>query len=340
MNILEIKNLSVLFETPRGDVEAVKNLSMSIQAGETLGIVGESGSGKSVSSLALMGLLAQNAKMSAEKMQFLQHDLLKLTESQKQNIRGSEIAMIFQDPMTSLNPCFTIGFQLMESIGVHQKHFSKQERLKKSIDLLDSVGISEPETRMKAYPYQLSGGMSQRVMIAMALACKPKLLIADEPTTALDVTIQAQILDLLTTRIRDENMALILITHDIGIVAQYTNRMLVMYAGQAVEEGETHSIIENPRHPYTKALLDSLPSSHSFSEHRTRLASIPGLVPDLIRRPSGCQMHPRCPYVQDHCRSEMPGMDQHVDRLVRCFYPLNEGTPPLFEDSPSESVKE
>jgi dipeptide transport system ATP-binding protein len=322
MNIVEIKNLSVNFETQRGIVNAVQNLTFDVRQGETLGIVGESGSGKSVASLALMGLLPPNALLTADKMMLVRDDLLTISEKHKQTLRGGDMAMIFQDPMTSLNPSFTVGYQLMEALKQHQENLNKQQRKEKSIDLLKDVGISSPEARVKAYPHQLSGGMSQRVMIAMALAGLPQLLIADEPTTALDVTIQAQILDLLDKLRQEKNMSMILITHDIGVVAQHADRVMVMYAGQAVEIGNTKDVIERPSHPYTKALLDSLPGNHSEKEHRTKLTSIPGMVPDLANRPRGCQMHPRCTFVQDRCRVEMPEMDNTEERNVRCFYPL------------------
>ena len=322
MNILEIQKLSVGFKTRGGLVHAVQDLSFEVKKGEVLGIVGESGSGKSVSSLALMGLLPANAMVQAEKMMFGRDDLLTISEKHRQSLRGGDMSMIFQDPMTSLNPSYTVGYQLMEALEYHQEQLSKNERWNKSVELLKNVGIASPEARMKAYPHQLSGGMSQRVMIAMAIACKPQLLIADEPTTALDVTIQAQILQLLDQLRKDEQMAMILITHNIGVVAQYTDRLMVMYAGQAVEVGKTSDVIQRPSHPYTKALLDSLPSNHAESEHRTKLPSISGLVPDLAHRPTGCQMHPRCNFVQDRCRVEMPDIELADERTVRCFYPL------------------
>ncbi len=322
-NIVEVKNLSVQFQTQRGLISAVQNLSFDIRQGETFGIVGESGSGKSVASLALMGLLPSNTIVQADKMQFMRDDLLTISEKHRQNLRGGEMGMIFQDPMTSLNPSFTVGFQLMEVLQIHQPEFNKKQRYNRSVALLKDVGIAFPEARMKAYPHQLSGGMCQRVMIAMAIACQPELLIADEPTTALDVTIQAQILDLLDKLQQERKMSMILITHNIGVVAQHTDRLMVMYAGQAVEIGNTKDVIERPSHPYTKALLDSLPANHTESEHRTKLTSIPGMVPDLSNRPSGCQMHPRCAFVQDRCRVETPEIElSDEERTVRCFYPL------------------
>jgi dipeptide transport system ATP-binding protein len=322
MNILEVKNLSVGFKTRHGIVHAVQNISFDVAQGETLGIVGESGSGKSVASLALMGLLPPNAMIEAEKMMLLRDDLLTISEKHKQSLRGGDMGMIFQDPMTSLNPSFTVGYQLMESLRYHQETLDKNQRYAKTIELLDLVGIASPELRFKAYPHQLSGGMCQRVMIAMAIAGRPQLLIADEPTTALDVTIQAQILNLLDDLRQKEKMAMILITHDIGVVAQHSDRVMVMYAGQIVEIGRTKDVIQKPSHPYTKALLDSLPGNHTANEHRSKLTSIPGMVPDLLNRPTGCQMHPRCAFVQDRCRVEMPELDDGETRSVRCFYPL------------------
>ncbi|MEZ4846669.1 MAG: ABC transporter ATP-binding protein [Bdellovibrionota bacterium] len=257
MNILEVKNLSVGFKTRHGLVHAVKDVSFEVHQGETLGIVGESGSGKSVSSLAVMGLLPSNAMVEASSLSLGRTDLLKASEKHMRMLRGGEMGMIFQDPMTSLNPSFTIGYQLMEALRYHQESLDKKQRHAKAIELLDHVGITSPEARMKAYPHQLSGGMCQRVMIAMAIAGKPQLLIADEPTTALDVTIQAQILNLLDRLRVEDKMSMILITHDIGVVAQHSDRMMVMYAGQVVETGKTTDVIQKPSHPYTQSLLDA-----------------------------------------------------------------------------------
>ena len=320
--VLNVENLSVYFDTPRGTLHAIRDLSFSLNAGETLGIVGESGSGKSVTSLALMDLLANNAHVEAERMQLLQHDLRKLSERQKQSLRGSEMAMIFQDPMSSLNPCFSVGFQLMETLKIHQPELTKQARENKAIELLQQVGIPSAQTRLDAYPHQLSGGMCQRVMIAIAIACQPKLLIADEPTTALDVTIQAQILNLLLDIQKQAHMAMILITHDIGVVAEHTQQTMVMYAGEVVEYGSTDAVIHHPQHPYTQALLRALPSSHDETAHRSPLPSIDGLVPDLVHRPSGCQLHPRCQYAQAQCSQQLPALEQVATGKVRCFFPL------------------
>jgi len=323
-SLLEVKNLSVEFETRRGPITAVDGLSFSLNSSRTLGIVGESGSGKSVTGLALMRLLAHNARITSGEIYFQNRSLLSLSERDMQEVRGRDIAMIFQDPMTSLNPSYTVGFQIEEALRVHataSRTHSKSERRARAVELLKQVGIPDPESRLKAYPHQLSGGMSQRVMIAMAIACSSKLLIADEPTTALDVTIQAQILQLLRDLQKQTGMALILITHDIGVVANMADEIMVMYAGQAVEFGPAKAVIETPKHHYTAGLLASLPAAHGLAEFRTRLPTIAGLVPDLRARPSGCQMHPRCPAVQDRCRVESPQVDVHDARLVRCFFP-------------------
>ena len=268
MNILEVKNLSVGFKTRHGIVPAVKDVSFEVRQGETLGIVGESGSGKSVSSLAVMGLLPPNAMIQAEKMMFGRNDLLHISEKHMRTLRGGDMGMIFQDPMTSLNPSFTIGYQLMEALRYHQESLDKKQRYAKAVELLNHVGISFPEARMKAYPHQLSGGMCQRVMIAMAIGGRPQLLIADEPTTALDVTIQAQILNLLDRLREEDKMSMILITHDLGVVAEHSDRVIVMYEGRIVETGNTKEVIQSPTHPYTQSLL----SAYTFlqSEGRVR----------------------------------------------------------------------
>lgn len=319
MSLLEISNLNIGFNTLRGLVQPVRGLSLSIKEGEALGVVGESGSGKSLTSLATMGLLPDSAQITADVFQFMGKDLLKLREDEKRKIRGADMAMIFQDPMTSLNPSFTVEFQLKETIKEHNGG-SERELFEKARDLLGLVGIPDPESRLKSYSYQLSGGMSQRVMIAMAIACNPKLLIADEPTTALDVTIQAQILDLLKKLQKERKMALILITHDLGVVSEMTDRIAVMYAGEVVEEGVTAQIINQPKHPYTSALLNCLPSTHSDNEHRSKLPSISGLVPDLTSRPPGCQFAPRCSKVQNVCSQKRI----EIKNSVRCLFP-NEG---------------
>jgi dipeptide transport system ATP-binding protein len=286
---------------------------MNVDTGEVLAIVGESGSGKSVSMLAVMGLLPWTAKVTADRIDFDGRDLLNITPAERRQITGKDMAMIFQEPMSSLNPCFTVGFQLMEMLQTHLD-MDKPARRKRAIGLLEEVGIPAPETRLSSFPHQLSGGMSQRVMIAMALACKPKLLIADEPTTALDVTIQAQILELLVRLQRETGMALVLITHSMGVVAETAERVSVQYAGQKVEEQPVKNLFASPRHPYTAALLAALPER----AHARRLPSIPGVVPGQFDRPVGCLFSPRCTYATDLCRTTQPAMNHGA----LCHYPL------------------
>ena len=322
--LLEVENLSISFETKRGILEAVRGISFHLNEGETLGIVGESGCGKSITNLAIMGLLAPNAIIKADKLNFQGQNLLALKERQLQKVRGGQMEMIFQDPMTALNPSFTVGFQIDETLKVHQKDLTKKDRNDRAMELMEQVGIPAPAERLKAYAHELSGGMSQRVMIAMAIACNPKLLIADEPTTALDVTIQDQILTLLKELQEKHNMAMILVTHDLGVVAQNANRLQVMYAGEIVETGNTSTVIENPFHPYTNGLLASLPGREARA-FRAELPSIAGLVPDLTARPIGCQFNPRCEFAQDNCKTELPGLDSLEERKVRCFHPVSGG---------------
>ncbi len=319
MSLLTVENLSVSFGDEKAPFKAVDRVSYTVNEGEVLGIVGESGSGKSVSSLAIMGLIGFPGRVTAEKLHFNQNDLLALKPREKQEIIGADIAMIFQDAMTSLNPSYTVGYQIMEALKVHQGG-SKAARRERAIELLSLVGIPDPKSRLEVYPHQLSGGMSQRVMIAMAIACNPKLLIADEPTTALDVTIQAQIIDLLLELQRKENMALILITHDLALVAESAHRIIVMYAGQVVEEGRAEEIFKSPLHPYTQALLKALPE---FAEGKSRLQSLPGVVPGKYDRPQGCLLNPRCPYATEKCRSIEPALVQINGRQVKCHTPLN-----------------
>ena len=304
---------------------AVDRVSYSVNQGEVVGIVGESGSGKSVSSLAIMGLIDYPGRVMAEKLEFNGRDLKRISEKERRQLVGAEVAMIFQDPMTSLNPCYTVGYQIMEAIKVHQGG-NKKTRVQRAIDLLTLVGIPDPASRLDVYPHQLSGGMSQRVMIAMAIACRPKLLIADEPTTALDVTIQAQIIELLLELQQKENMALILITHDLALVAEAAHKIIVMYAGQVVETGDAEDIFRAPRHPYTQALLRALPE---FAQDKARLASLPGVVPGKYDRPSGCLLNPRCPYATDKCRSEEPELNLlNGGRQSKCHYPLDDAGRP------------
>ena len=320
MALLEIENLSVEFPSQNGVMHAVEGVSLSLEEGEVLGIVGESGSGKSVTMMALMGLVAYPGRVKADKLRFAGHDLLALSAGERNKLTGKDVAMIFQEPTTSLNPCFTIGFQIMETLRLHLRLDSKAAK-HKAIELLEQVGIPAAESRLKAYPHQLSGGMNQRVMIAMAIACNPRLLIADEPTTALDVTIQAQILDLLRSLQKERGMALVLITHNMGVVSEMAQRVAVMYAGQIMEEQGAHALFNTPQHPYTEALLAALPER---SDGSARLATIPGMVPGLYDRPGGCLFAPRCGYATEHCRAERPRLADWQDGHVRCHYPLGD----------------
>lgn len=325
MALLKVDELSVHFGDKKAPFRAVDRVSYEVNEGEVLGIVGESGSGKSVSSLAIMGLIDFPGRVMANSLRFNGHTLLDLKPKEKQKIVGADVAMIFQDAMTSLNPSYTVGYQIMEALKVHQGG-SKAWRKERAIELLTMVGIPDPTSRLDVYPHQLSGGMSQRVMIAMAIACNPKLLIADEPTTALDVTIQAQIIDLLLELQRKENMALILITHDLALVAESAHRIIVMYAGQVVEEGKSEQIFKSPLHPYTQALLKALPE---FAEGKSRLQSLPGVVPGKYDRPQGCLLNPRCPYATDLCRQKEPELLTVNGRQVKCHTPLNESGLPV-----------
>jgi dipeptide transport system ATP-binding protein len=319
MPLLEIKNLSVEFPSQAGMVRAVDGISITLEKGEVLGIVGESGSGKSVGMLALMGLVPYPGRVQADKMLFEGRDLQTLSERERRALTGKDIAMIFQEPTTSLNPSFTIGYQLAETLHIHEGMDRKAAR-RRVIELLEQVGIPAPESRLSAYPHQLSGGMNQRVMIAMAIACNPKLLIADEPTTALDVTIQAQILDLLLSLQRDRGMALILITHNMGVVSDTTERVAVMYAGQIMEQRPTQGLFASPQHPYTAALLAARPEASDGG----RLATIPGVVPGLHDRPSGCLFSPRCGYATPLTDDVRPDLRPWTDGLIRCHYPLGD----------------
>ncbi len=318
MPLLEIANLTVTFGTSRGTLRAVDQVSFAVDQGEVLGIVGESGSGKSVSMLALMGLIAHPGIVSADQMRFGGRDLLAMSARGRRQIAGKDVAMIFQEPMTSLNPCFTVGYQIMETLRIHESGAPKARRAR-AVELLAQVGIPAAASRLAAFPHQLSGGMNQRVMIAMAIACNPRLLIADEPTTALDVTIQAQILELLLSLQRERGMALILITHDMGVVAETAQRVIVMYAGQVVEQQRADALFAAPRHPYTSALLDALPER---SQGARRLPTIPGVVPGLVDRPAGCLFHPRCRYADQQCRTTAPALRPVNGARVRCHYPL------------------
>jgi dipeptide transport system ATP-binding protein len=312
--LLEVQNLSVEF----GAFKAVDGVSLSVDAGEVVGIVGESGSGKSVTALALMGLIDAPGRVSAQRMSFDGRDLLAMPERERRQLLGRDIAMIFQDPTSSLNPCFTVAFQLMETLRIHAGGGHRELRAR-ALQLLRDVEIPDAERRLDAYPHQLSGGMCQRVMVAMAIACNPRLLIADEPTTALDVTIQAQMLALLLKLQRERGMALVLITHDLGVVAEVAQRVLVMYAGQVVETAPVPRLFEAPRHPYTEALLSALPE-HNIGARRLR--SMGGVVPGAFDRPAGCLLAPRCPYVQERCRTQAPALVGVEGTQARCFFPL------------------
>ena len=325
MALLDVKELSVHFGDKNTPFKAVDRISYQVAQGEVLGIVGESGSGKSVSSLAIMGLIDHPGRVSAESLQFENTNLLTLESKAKRQLIGADVAMIFQDPMTSLNPAYTVGFQIMEALKTHEGG-TKKARKDRTLELLRLVGIPDPESRIDVYPHQLSGGMSQRVMIAMAIACRPKLLIADEPTTALDVTIQAQIMELLLELQKKECMSLILIAHDLALVAEAADRIIVMYAGQIVEEGTAKDIFREPKHPYTQALLRSLPE---FAEGKSRLESLQGVVPGKYDRPTGCLLNPRCPYATEYCRQVEPQLHHIGSRKVKCHTPLNEQGNPV-----------
>ena len=315
--ILKVEDLRTYFYTEDGVVKAVDGVSFELYEGETLGIVGESGSGKSVTSLSIMRLLDEKGKIVGGRIIFKGRNLLELPEAEMRKIRGNEIAMIFQEPMVALNPVYTIGDQIMEAIMLHQGVGEKEAR-EMAIDLLRKVGIPEPEKRVDQYPHQLSGGMRQRAMIAMALSCRPSILIADEPTTALDVTIQAQILDLMKELQREYGMALIMITHDMGVIAEVADRVVVMYAGQVVEYGEVHEIFKNPKHPYTYGLLSSIPR---LDVEQEKLKSIPGTVPDPLNFPPGCRFHPRCEFAEERCKVEEPKMERVGEgHYSRCFF--------------------
>jgi oligopeptide transport system ATP-binding protein len=322
--VLEVNDLVTRFYTQEGVVHAVNGISFGVNEGETLGIVGESGCGKSVSMLSVMRLLPQPpAEIKAGRVQFYDKNLTELSEADMRNIRGSQIAMIFQDPMTSLNPVLTIGYQLMEPLRLHLG-MSEDEARERAAELMQLVGIPESRERLDDYPHQFSGGMRQRVMIGMALACNPALLIADEPTTALDVTIQAQITDLVK-RLRDQfGMALIWITHDLGVVAGLADRVMVMYAGFIVEAANVQELYANPRHPYTKALLRSLPRLDG--QHGYNLESIEGLPPDLVDLPRGCPFAARCVFVKDKCRELNPPLEELLpNHKAACWVDVDTG---------------
>jgi dipeptide transport system ATP-binding protein len=317
MSLLRIRNLTVEFATASGSFRAVDGVDQDVNKGEILAIVGESGSGKSVSMLALMGLLPWTAKITADEMVFDGHDLTKMQAKDRRKIIGKDLAMIFQEPMSSLNPCFTVGWQIKEALRIHMG-LDRKARHARAIELFEQVGIPDPERRLSVFPHQMSGGMNQRVMIAMAIACNPKVLIADEPTTALDVTIQAQILDLLTRLRQEQGMGLVLITHDMGVVAETADRVSVQYAGQKIEEQPVLNLFNTPRHPYTAALLDALPE-RAVDKF---LPTIPGVGPGQFDRPLGCLFSPRCKFANETCRTNKPINSGAELGMARCHYPL------------------
>ncbi len=324
--LLTVDDLRTWFHTPRGTVRAVDGISLTVRRGTTVGVVGESGSGKTVLSRSIMGLLPTRDVERAGTVTFAGRDLTTMSAKELRSVWGPQIAMIFQDPMTALNPVKRVGAQITESLRLHL-HMDRKEARATAAALLDSVGIPSPEKRLRAYPSQLSGGMRQRVMIAIALACGPRLVLADEPTTGLDVTIQAQILDLLGSLQDERNMAMILVTHDLGVVATRADEIVVMYAGKVVERAPTPTLFADPKMPYTRALMDSIPRLSQPSG--TRLAAIAGRPPDLVDPPQGCRFAPRCPYAQDRCRESEPPLRTagSADHLFACWFPLTNGRP-------------
>jgi dipeptide transport system ATP-binding protein len=319
MPLLEVRNLRVQFDTGRVPLKAVDGLDLDVGAGEVVGLVGESGSGKSVASLALMGLVDPPGRVEADSLAYDGKDLLRMSASARRKLLGRDIAMVFQDPTASLNPCFSVGDQIVETLAVHEGG-SRRALRARALELLKQVEIPDAEHRFDSYPHQISGGMSQRVMIAMAIACNPRLLIADEPTTALDVTVQAQVLQLLLRLQRERGMALLLITHDLAVVSEVAQRVVVMYAGQVMETGTVPTLFEAPRHPYTRALLDALPEHNRGAE---RLTSLPGVVPGQYDRPSGCPLAPRCRFAVPRCHAERPTLVGEAGAKVRCHFPLD-----------------
>lgn len=319
--LLEVDGLTTHFFTRDGVVRAVDGVSFSVYPGETLAIVGESGCGKSVTSLSILRLIASPpGRIVAGRLNFAGRDLLALTEPEMRKVRGNEISMIFQEPMTSLNPVLTIGWQIAETLMLH-RGFSRVDALERAVELLRLVNMPEPERRVTQYPHQISGGMRQRVMIAMALACDPRLLIADEPTTALDVTIQAQILDLMRKLKEKTGAAIMLITHDLGVVAEMAQRVVVMYAGRKIEEAPVATLFAQPRHPYTQGLLNSIPHlGQAGVSGRKRLQEIPGMVPSMREKIAGCIFAPRCVYATDRCRREYPPLElKSAEHMVACW---------------------
>jgi len=318
-HLLEVNNLKTHFRTERGKVTAVDGISFHVDRGEVLAIVGESGCGKSVTAQSILRLFEENGVTTYDgEINFEGKNLLEISVSEMRKIRGNDISMIFQDPLSSLNPVFTIGDQIMEPIMLHQK-LSKKEGYKRAIEMLKLIGISAPEQRVHEYPHQISGGMRQRVMIAIALACQPKLLIADEPTTALDVTIQSQILELIDSLRQKLDMGIMLITHDLGVVAQHCTRVAVMYLGEVVEEGDVESLFENPLHPYTQGLISSIPQLSG--DRNKKLSIIKGMVPSLKEIPKGCRFAPRCPFADAKCMNEKPELETLDDnKRIKCWH--------------------
>jgi oligopeptide/dipeptide ABC transporter ATP-binding protein len=317
--VLEVTDLSITFDTPRGNLRAVNDATITLEKGESIGVVGESGSGKTVLSRAIMGLLPGTATRTGS-IKYLGQEISELPEKELRNLWGTGMAMIFQDPMTTLNPVRRIGAQLTESLTV-RLNLDKKEAHKQAIELLRRVRIADPEGMMRKFPYQLSGGMRQRIMIAIAVSCKPELLFADEPTTALDVTVQAQVLELLTELRKEFNMAMILVTHDLGVVAGHTDKIAVMYAGDVVEMAPTRELFKNMKMPYTEALLKSIPRLETPTG--TRLPVIEGRLPDPTKNEPGCPFANRCPYVADKCRAEKPPLkDTGTGHLYRCWFPI------------------
>jgi len=314
--LLDVRELSVRFRTPSGPIEAVSGVSFRVSAGETLAVVGESGSGKSVSSLAVLGLLG-GGRVTAGSIRFQGEELVGADPERLRRLRGAEIAMIFQNPMSSLDPLFTVGDQVAEALRIHRA-ISRRDARRRAIELLTEVGLPDPPRRARSYPHELSGGQQQRVMIAMALACEPALIIADEPTTALDVTVEAQILELLRRMQRDHGTALLFVTHDMGVVAEMADRVLVMYAGRVVEQGAVDDVLRDPRNPYTRALIESIPTPATPRD--LPMPAIAGNVPHPSDLPGGCRFHPRCPAVLDRCATDDPPLvDLGPGRVSRCW---------------------
>jgi peptide/nickel transport system ATP-binding protein len=320
--LLEVKNLKTKFRTDDGEFYAVDDLSFSVKTGKTLGIVGESGCGKSVTSLSVMRLIQAPGKIESGEIIFNGQNLLEISENDMMKLRGSDMAMIFQEPMTSLNPVYTIGDQIDEAVSVHNPNLSHAQVKARTVEMLNKVGIPAPDERYYEYPHQLSGGMRQRVVIAMAMSCNPKLLIADEPTTALDVTIQAQILDLMRKLQKDMDMGMILITHDLGVVAEMCQDVVVMYAGRIVEQGTVEDIFYRPKHPYTRGLLESIPHFETGTK-LAELKTIPGLVPSLMNLPKGCRFQDRCSRIQEDCKIVDPRLENlRGAHKVACHHPI------------------